>query len=697
MRKVLVLFWLAFTIAAQKNPVIYADYQKQEGDKLVALGNVEVKLGKLSIYADQVEFDLKKNELFFKGNVSVFSGKGFLTGDELYYNIDTSFLKVKNAWGRFEPGIIIQAEEIQGKEEKIFEFKKGAFTPCIQPCPNWQIKVKKGKLIREDHVSLWGALLKIKGVSLLYFPYLYYPLPKRKRKTGFLMPSVGYNTTKGYIVGEEFFWAPAEWLDFTLSAQYMSNIGSLYGLEYRYIRNPGNYGNAEISFIKNKQTGATDFILKGKEIHNLGKGWRLEGNFDLVSSYEFLKNYSNDYNRSTQRAFYSLLYLTKSWPGVNLAIKVDEQRSFFRAKKRIFRHLPEVNLTVSRKKISRKLPFYLSARIVASKVSSGVEDQWSGISRLVLRPSLSLPLPVAPWLTIDTNYNLNYNLYSDSYLEGTKELSGEDLSLLQHVLTVTVTGPVFYRIYDTPSLKYSPKFKHVIEPVFTFHYAPEVTARTRIIAYDRYDRFYYTNRLSFTLNNRILAKKKIGEERSPVEIFTFSLGGHYYFQPEKELGSVTKLGKTPYFSTLSYYLRFSPENYASLYLRGEYDPYYKAFLYRTLSLTFTPRKVPFSINLNYSWQNRVNDLGATVTRNFLRLGGFLKIKPLRLTVRGSADYDFLQKQLQQYTVFVTYDLQCVAILFYYSYMPFREREHQFSFSIMLPQVGFTPDKLGGMR
>ncbi len=697
MRKVLLLLLLALLVAGAERPKISAAYQRQEGDRLIAEGDVEVRVGKLRVLADRLIFYLKQEKLVFEGNVSIFTEKGFLTGSQVEYNLKTSYLKVKDAWGRFEPGVIIQAQEIEGKEQKVFSFVNGKFTPCVQPCPYWQVRVKKGRLIKDDHVSIWGALLQIKGLPVLYLPYFYYPLPKHRRKTGFLMPHVGYNSFKGYIVGEDFFWAPARWIDFTLSAQYMSNVGALYSAEYRYILNEGNHGQVRFSIIKNRNTGTTDYLLRGQEIHNLGKGWRLEGKFDLVSSYEFLKNYSNDYNRSTQRIFYSVLYLTKSWTGINFSLKLDEQRSFFSDIKRTFRHLPELSLTISRKKLSRSLPFYLSSRILAGTISSCRGEDCTGLSRLVLRPSLSFPLPLAPWLTLEGNYSLNLNIYSDSYLEGLSQPSGQPLSVLQNVLTLTLTGPVVYRIYETPWLRYSPKFKHVIEPVISLHYAPEVEEAARIIRYDRYDRLYYTSRISFSLNNRLLAKKKIGKQRSPVEILTFTLSGNYYFDPEKELGGVKKLGQTPYFSTLSYYLRFAPQPYASFYLRGEYDPYYRTFLYRTVSLSLRSKQWPITLNLNYAWQKYVSDAEERVSRSFLRIGGMLRLKPLGLRIRGSADYNFLTHQLQQYTIFAVYDLQCIAIVFYYTYMPFREREHQFSFSIMLPQVGFSSDKLGGMR
>ena len=64
----------------------------------------------------------------------------------------------------------------------------------------------------------------IKGIPVLYSPYIVLPI-KTKRQTGFLIPTVGYNTMDGFKIKEAFFWAIADNIDATIYADYRSEKG----------------------------------------------------------------------------------------------------------------------------------------------------------------------------------------------------------------------------------------------------------------------------------------------------------------------------------------------------------------------------------------------------------------------------------------------------------------------------------------
>ncbi len=688
MRKFFLLFLSIFLIA-QEVPKITADYQRKIGDVLEARGDVEISSSQGKVYADVLRVNLKTGEAELRGNVTLITKNSFIAGNEAKYNIKTGKMIFKDAWGWAKPGIFIQGKEIKGESKKEFTFEGGWFTPCNQTCPVWDLRARRGKYIVDDHISMWGTVLRIKGIPVFYFPYIYYPAKKKKRKTGFLMPKFGYSSSKGYYLGEDFFWAPRDWFDLTLSYDYFSNLGGMTSGEYRYIANPGNYGKALISYLKYKE-GNYDYLIKGAEVHDMGKKWKLNGNFNTVSSYEFLWNLSTNYQTAVQRNFYSSLYLTKSWMGGSFILKADEQRSFYGGEPVIFRHLPEMNLTMTRKRILGSL--YFSHTLLGDYIQKEKKKEMQTLQRIVYTPSLYLTLAPLPWVSFDNSLNFHMAYYSDSK-EGNKR-KGEPLKIFTYSYTGILTGPIFYRIFNTPSLSYSPKFKHIIEPVITFTYSPRVSSYENVISYDRYDYFPQANFFSFALNNRIMAKKKVGDERTPVEIFSFSVGGNYYPNPENVLSALgTKI--THKFSSLNLNLRFSPTERISLYWLGTLDPYGKDFLYNSITLSFKPKSFPLYANLNYFTTQSPKEEQFNFLTSQMRLSGGLKISPLGLNISGVWDYDIKRKNTRQYTLYATLNLQCIMFLFRFSYLPFRKEKYFFNVSFSLPQVGIGVNRFGG--
>ncbi len=687
MRKLLILFLAGFLLAGNF-PKIVADYQKITGDILMAKGDVEITSDIGKVYADEIEVNLKTGDVHLKGNVAVIFDSGFIAGQEGFYNYKTGKLRFVKVWGWLQKKFFFQAEEVRASSRKEFSFEKIWFTPCNQSCPLWETRAKKGKYYRDDHLSLWGTVLRIKGIPVLYLPYLYYPTAKKNRKTGFLMPKFGRSSNRGYYVGEDFYWAPAEWLDFTLSYDYMSLLGYMLTGEYRYVWNGGNYGNLRASYFR-YWDGKTDYLIKGHEVHDFGRGWRLTANADLVSSYQFLWNISTNYFRIVQRFFYSSAYLTKSWEDASLVVRADEQKSYLFGQRRTFRHLPEVNFTFTRKRIAGNL--YFSGGFIASNIQDVVKKKTYDLQRVIWKPSFVYTISPASWLSLDNRLSFHLAYYTQQLKE--EKRIDEPLKIFAYSYSATLTGPIFYRIFKTPGWSYSPKFKHVIEPSISIVLSPDYDYFPRIVSYDGYDYFPSSSHVVFSLTNRLLAKKKVWGERTPVEILSFSIGGSYYPKTENV---VTPLGLpvTHKFSSINLNLRFTPDDQVSLYWMGQYEPYNKYFLFNSITLGLRPRGLPFYVSGNYFTTKSVFEETSFIS-NQMRLSGGIRISPLGINLSGFWFYDIKEKKTRQYTIIGTLNLQCVRFIIRFAYMPFRKEKYFFNISFSLPQVGFGIDRFGG--
>src|SRR5260370_40414668 len=92
-----------------------------------------------------------------------------------------------------------------------------------------------------------NSTFKIMTMPLLYLPYVTHPVDTGGRQSGFLIPTPGYSSTKGLILGEEIYWAINRSTDLTLGAEYFSLRGWSQSGTFRY-RGLGN-DFARVRFI----------------------------------------------------------------------------------------------------------------------------------------------------------------------------------------------------------------------------------------------------------------------------------------------------------------------------------------------------------------------------------------------------------------------------------------------------------------
>ena len=96
-------------------------------------------------------------------------------------------------------------------------------------------------------------MLRVKGVPLLYMPFLYYPIRDDERQTGFLMPTYGTSTLRGQAISNAFFWAIDRSQDATFFHDWFTRTGQGYGSEYRYVSGPQSDGIVRIYRFDQKQ------------------------------------------------------------------------------------------------------------------------------------------------------------------------------------------------------------------------------------------------------------------------------------------------------------------------------------------------------------------------------------------------------------------------------------------------------------
>lgn len=166
-----------------------------------------------------------------EGNVRFITKDMTLYGSHLDYNITTGAAHIKNA-RILTSSINLVANELVRVNENEYLAKEAEFTTCKDCTESWAvygnfIKINVGKYVQIKH-----GLFRVKGVDVLYIPYIVLPILS-KRETGILIPRVSQRTGEGLSYEQPFFWAIDDHKDATFSPTFWAKRGYGGDIQYR--------------------------------------------------------------------------------------------------------------------------------------------------------------------------------------------------------------------------------------------------------------------------------------------------------------------------------------------------------------------------------------------------------------------------------------------------------------------------------
>jgi len=210
-------------------------------NQVSAVGNVQMYYGGSTIEADKVVYDQKTKRLRAEGNVRLTEQDGKVTyGQVMDLSDDYRDGFVDSLRLDTPDQTRLAAARAERTAGNYTVFQNGVYTACAE-CkdnpkkpPLWQVKA--ARIIHDQGEKMMyfeDARLEFFGAPLLYFPYFSAPDPTVKRKTGFLMPSVGSSNKFGAAVEVPYYWAPAPNYDFTFAPMITTKQGPMLQGEYR--------------------------------------------------------------------------------------------------------------------------------------------------------------------------------------------------------------------------------------------------------------------------------------------------------------------------------------------------------------------------------------------------------------------------------------------------------------------------------
>jgi LPS-assembly protein len=688
-------------ITANKQEKIDASHYRANGFVDLQFGDIRIQTDQIDVYTTVHEDGTESKRIEASGNVVFLRGEERLAGEKLSMDLETGHGTFENALGYMQPGVFVQARLIERMSADTYRIEGGHFTSCSQPTPRWSFSASSATLQVDDHISAKNVIFRVKDVPAFYVPYFMYPIQQDQRSTGFLIPHVGYSSTRGFNTGGGFFWVMGRSFDQTFYADSYSLYGRGFGHELRYMLRSPSRGTFRSYFIR-RTGGGWEHDLNWNAVQMLPGHARATVYVQDSSTFNFNQQFQDNLDRALTRNRRSSISLQKTFFGLTAQALADSTDTIFDSSTENFirrRHLPSLTLTQSPRKLGKKLGLVLAFDSAAERLQQGDQDRIDDYKRFDVYPRLSRPFSLS-FLQVNPEVQYRYTHYDASLGERDK-LVGPPLDRQYFEGSLDLRGPTFSRVFSTPDNFYSERYKHVIGPEVNWTYRSKVEDFAAIPRFDYYDVILGTNQLSYALVQRLYAKRpgRSGKLEA-YEFFNWRVGQTYYvdiadgqneFDPNYSSAIFDASGNPSHLSPIQSRMRFRPTTAFTTNFDIEYDVNFHTV--KSLGLSTNYNGSRFVTQAAWSRGKRLDPTQTLVNRNTIRGSAAFFVLPRRLTLQGSAAYDLFNKEMVQSTARLRYDVQCCGFIIETLQSRFRE-DRQYRFSIELANIGSIGSFMG---
>lgn len=694
-------------IAAQSQNEIRPNYYVMEG-------YVDLNYQGMRLQADHAEYDAGTKDLVATGNVVLDQADQHLTGDRLELNLDTKKGSMYNARGFVPPQIFFWGSRLDKIGDEEYKLYDAIFTECAQIEPHWKLKATTARMTINKYIHFKNFTLKAKSIPIFYSPYMMWPIA-RDRATGFLFPAFGPNSRKGFWVGGSFFWAMSDSYDSTYWVDHYSKRGWGGGSEFRYAASKDDDGNIKYYFNDDTELGP-EWTLHGAVNQKLPGDFVAKGIVDYFSSFEYIHDYSNTLSRASSltRGFQGFLTRNWSYYSLNFLNNLSERESNNNSTASFF-HLPEVEFRSRNQRIG-STPFYVTMLSSFDQLGQGRKftdvTVKNSFQRYDVFPGVSWPITYLPWLTLTPAYSYRVTRWSEQ-----KDNTGviqTPLTRRYSDLSFDIRGPNFNRVFDTPGMGYSQKWKHAIEPQVTFQYLSDIPNQNNVIGIDSdVDFIQGTRQVTYSLTNLLYSKRPVKDVKE------YEPDQYHYYDPQSleppvesawefiswRISQSYRLKSDSFdpdkpnqypFSPISSVVRVNPTVNYNIQFSTDYDINFHQMTRLQVNSTLKGADRWYS-NISYVYSNPASLTplypGQPRPRpgNSLQTNAGVGLWKNKLALHGDIGYDIEQHSVLGGSFGVEWNNDCysIGVQFRHFNQVYRVdgKENQITFSISLPNIG----------
>lgn len=512
--------------------IIKAHKQGKDHDMYHLQGDVEIAFRNYTLRADEVDYNEKTGDITGTGGVVFVGGPhdAHIEARTATYNINTEngiFYDVVGSVGtRFRGKNVVLTSTnpfmFTGKEvHKVgrdrFIVLHGTVTSCALPNPKWTFNSEKVDVIAGEDAKIYHSTFRILKVPVFYFPYASHPVDTLGRTSGFMLPSVGQSSRKGFSIGESAYWAINRSMDTTVGAEYYSKRGWSQSGEFRARPSQDSYLNLRYTGMLDRGDPVTHQDQGGEEVHldselHLPYNFRGVANINYLSSFLYRLAFSSSFSQAVNSEVSSTAFATRNFRGYSFDVMSSRYQNFqstTRGDQILLVHAPTVEFSTVERHL-RDLPFVWAVDTTGEGLSRREPGfvTSSLVGRFDFRPRVALPIHFDGW-TVRPEVALRDTYYSamQSYTTGVATPVDDALNRRALESTVEVRPPSLARVFEKEVA--GRKLKHVIEPRITYHYSTGIDRFRNVIRFDARDILSDTNEVELGIVQRLYAKRRV--------------------------------------------------------------------------------------------------------------------------------------------------------------------------------------------
>ena len=264
---------------------------------LIQANAQELNMEKLQLVAKDV--DTKNNIITAIGDVVAYSPIYYLSSDKMVYDKDKEILEL------FDNVLIIKDNKIQtqsnyafvdmkndiinqdpvflmdntsniwsnskeaNKDKDVITLENSILSSCDCIDPIWSIRSSSSDYDTEAMwMNTYNPRLYVKNVPVFYLPYFGFPTDTTRR-TGLLLPTIGYSSSEGFLYSQPIFIAPADDYDIELIPQIRTQRGYGSYANFRYADSPDSMLNVKTGYFKEFDNYRSKEQLENSEHYGL--------------------------------------------------------------------------------------------------------------------------------------------------------------------------------------------------------------------------------------------------------------------------------------------------------------------------------------------------------------------------------------------------------------------------------------------
>jgi len=432
--------------------------------------------------------------------------------DDVYYEDSSITIKARRAKLNLKDktGVLYDAEivfkkeytriitpEVEKLSEDHFIFKKAIFTTCEGALPDWCIKGRDVDFIKGDRVSAKDATFNIKGIPVLYTPYIWAPA-LTERKTGFLIPSITYSNRLGAQIKQPFYIVLGEHSDSTIILDLYSERGIGKGLEFRTRGFPENFADLWAYHIRDTRLNKDFYELLIKQ--NLEPSLStLSGDLlrEFIYVHTVTDGFFNTYNPLREVRLTRFLNSSAEVSYLKSSLRLFASTEYYQDlsgdSSRVAQKLPEVGLSVYPDRLG---PFYGSLELRAGNF---LREEGTKGQRLWISPGIIHS--TGEKIVLSQSLKINGASY---WLEDSQDSKIEkQVSAISYTATINTSLRKDFHLDETTLI-------HTIEPSIRFIREERIGDEGNSLDYaieeffDIRDLFKRSSRIEMELLNRFL-------------------------------------------------------------------------------------------------------------------------------------------------------------------------------------------------